>query len=453
MAASVPDPATQSPRRAPQPGRAAASLTARALLAVWLLGAVGCANRTYLIATPHVALGEAGRARFEALPDALKTCEIDLLYAADRAVARRTLLGVEYGAARSGELVFGAAIVQPQPDLTWERFVELCTTDRRRGAKPWLQLKRVTQLGRLAISIDKMEVVDGRYVVPAEEMARLRASRDILHDELRRRLALTPHKDVYIYVHGFNNQFHDAVNTLGMLWHMAGRPGVPIAYTWPAGRGGLGGYAYDRESGEYTVFHLKLFLRDVAACPEVERVHLIGHSRGTDVVSTALRELNIAYKARGESTAEALKLANLVLAAPDLDAGVFRQRFAMEDLHLAADRVTVYHSSTDLALAVSTWLFSGGQRLGNLSVKSIPEASRKKMAQLSNFALIDCRVSGFGSSHNYAFTHPAVLSDLILLLRDRLPPGAAHGRPLVAPFDGVWEIENDYLKPGSNPAG
>jgi hypothetical protein len=53
-------------------------------------------------------------------------------------------------------------------------------------------------------------------------------------------------------------------------------------------------------------------------------------------------------------------------------------------------------------------------------------------------------VSGFSTSHDYAFAHPAVVSDIFLLLRDGKAPGAANGRPLRVPAEGVWEITNDY---------
>jgi esterase/lipase superfamily enzyme len=231
---------------------------------------------------------------------------------------------------------------------------------------------------------------------------------------------------------------------------MAGRPGVAIAYTWPAGHGGLTGYAYDRESGEFTVSHLRRFLSVVASCPAVERVHLVAHSRGTDVVITTLRELNNETRAKNLRTKEVYKLDDLVLAAPDVDAEVFEQRFAIEDLHLAANRTTVYLSRTDLALAFSRWLFGGGNRLGNLRPEDFPPESRAKLSHLKGFYLINCNVSGFSTSHDYAFVHPAVVSDLILLLRDRESPGASTSRPLRAPFDGVWEVTNDYLKPGTH---
>jgi esterase/lipase superfamily enzyme len=195
------------------------------------------------------------------------------------------------------------------------------------------------------------------------------------------------------------------------------------------------------------VSHLRRFLKTLAACPDVERIHLIAHSRGTDVAITALRELNIETRAKNQLTKDVYKLANLVLAAPDVDAEVFEQRFAIEDLHLATNRTTVYLSKTDFALAVSRWLFGGGSRVGNLRPQDFTPEAREKLSNLKGFYLINCNVSGYSGSHDYAFAHPAVVSDLILLLRDDKPPGAENGRPLIAPFEGVWEIRNDYLQP------
>ncbi|MCC6357656.1 MAG: alpha/beta hydrolase [Phycisphaerales bacterium] len=82
-------------------------------------------------------------------------------------------------------------------------------------------------------------------------------------------LAKTPCKEATIYVHGFNNDFETAASVMAQLWHFCGRAGVPIIYSWPAGSGlNLRGYNYDRESGEFTNFHLKRFLEAVAATPD-----------------------------------------------------------------------------------------------------------------------------------------------------------------------------------------
>lgn len=408
------------------------------------LVAVGCSSRTYLIATPTICIGPAGRESFERIPEDLRTGEMRILYAADRDIVKRTALGVQYGSGRSGQLSIGVATVGFDPAIEWNALVEQCTTEKRRGPRIAMQVQKTEEFGVLAVPLKDMEVREGRYRLAPASLQLIHDSRAKLHEEMRERLAHSPRKDAYIFVHGFNNTFDDAIFRLAMIWHMAGRPGVPIAYTWPAGRGGITGYAYDRESGEFTVFHLKKFIEAVAACPEVERIHLIAHSRGTDVVCTALRELNIEIRAKNLRTQEQLKLANLVLAAPDLDGDVFEQRFAIEDLHLAAHRTTVYLSRADLALAISKWLFGGGGRVGNLTPDKLSPDARQKMSQLKGFFMIDCNVSGFSGSHDYAFAHPAVLSDMILLLRDNRDPGESNGRPLKQTYEGVWEINNDY---------
>ena len=102
-------------------------------------------------------------------------------------------------------------------------------------------------------------------------------------------------------------------------------------YTWPAGRSGLlKGYTYDRESGEFTIYHLKQFIRILASTPALARIHMIAHSRGTDIAASALRELFIEAKAAGIDPQKKFKIANLVLVAPDLDLDVVIQRFGAE---------------------------------------------------------------------------------------------------------------------------
>jgi len=265
-----------------------------------------------------------------------------------------------------------------------------------------------------------------------------------LHELLRRQLAPTNHKDVFIFVHGFNNTFDDAVFRAAEIWHFMGRVGVPVAYSWPAGFGGLRGYPYDRESGEYTVTHLRHFIKSVAECPDVERVHLIAHSRGCDVAMSALRELNLEIAAQRKSTQRELKLENLVLAAPDLDEEVFLQRFVAENLLQAARRTTIYISPGDKTIELSGALFAS-RRLGALGVKDFSPQIKESLAKMPNVQFIECNVSGLAESHNYVFTHPAALSDLILVLRERRDPGAANGRPLRQPAEGVWELGDDYL--------
>ena len=114
---------------------------------------------------------------------------------------------------------------------------------------------------------------------------------------------------------------------------------MPAVYTWPAGYPRVFGYTYDRELSEFTVFHFKQFIRIISGMPEVEGLHVIAHSWGTDAATAGLREL--------------FKIENLILAAHDLDIGVLGQRLTSERLARAVVRTTTYVSPSDKAIGIA----------------------------------------------------------------------------------------------------
>ncbi len=415
------------------------------LLLILLLPAAGC--HRYLVATPNLLRHPDGRAIYADCPENCAKSEAEILYATDRTVELVGVAGkrVVYGHGRSTSLAFGVASVSLAPHPRWEELLQNSTREKR-SRDYELKLTGTQEMGRLKPLLEQAQLSEHGLEITRTMLQERDDQRQHLHDLLRLRLAQTSHKDVFIFIHGVNNGFDDAVFRAAEVWHFMGRVGVPIAYSWPAGLGGIRGYAYDRESGEFTVTHLRRFLKTVAECPGVERIHLIGHSRGCDVTITALRELNLAYRAQGKSTQHELKLENLVLAAPDVDEEVFMQRFVGENLLQAARRTTIYASQHDKAIEAADLIFASRRRLGMLTGKDINPRIRQGLAKLPNVQFIECKVSGIWMSHSYAFTHPAALSDLILVLRDRRNPGAAHGRPLLQPAEGTWELTDDYLK-------
>ena len=58
--------------------------------------------------------------------------------------------------------------------------------------------------------------------------------------------------------------------------------------------------------------------------------------------------------------------------------------------------------------------------------------------------IIRARVDSGFVGHSSFYSHPAVLSDLILILRDGRDPGREHGRPLLRQSDYFWVLEDDY---------
>lgn len=68
-----------------------------------------------------------------------------------------------------------------------------------------------------------------------------------------------------------------------------------MLHSWPAAYpDALPGYTYDRESSEFMIFHLKQICEILSRSPEVEKIHIVAHSRGTDVTLIMLREFWIA---------------------------------------------------------------------------------------------------------------------------------------------------------------
>ncbi|AXI48096.1 alpha/beta hydrolase [Sulfitobacter sp. SK012] len=261
-------------------------------------------------------------------------------------------------------------------------------------------------------------------------------------DEVRAQIKHTGHGRILVYVHGVRNEFDDSLTTLANLWHFTGRRSIPISFSWPAGNRGPLGYFRDRAAGDFSVFHAKEFLRMLAAMPEVEDIDIVAHSRGTDVMTQALRELIIFQRGRGVNPKLGLKTGTLILAAADLDTGIVRQRLLSERFSEAFEQVNVYVNPDDTAIRVSSFL-TKTPRIGALRQDDF---SRVEIARLAKEDLIQfIRVEGAGraDSHSYLRNNPAVLSDIVLALRTRAFPGGTL-RPLEADEDGVWVLQSNY---------
>lgn len=368
---------------------------------------------------------------------------LPVLYATDRAPEHDEAGSFTgYGSTRSPSGALGVARVRLPVDgadstssTARELSVEAVEELVRFPATPYLY--RVGPGGRISIDADV-----------SRELAQTTAQ---ARRELTRRLALTPKKDVYVYVHGVGTNFEEVMVSTAEFWHFLGREGLPIVYTWPAGAPGLFFYTVDRESGEFTVLHLKQFLRFLAGVPEVERIHIIAHSRGTDVVITALRELIIHFRAAGLDPRVQLKVENLVLVAADIDVEVEMQRVAGEAMGAAFGNVTIYTNARDDALAAATSLFSSRQRLGTLVVEEFTERQRAMMQRLANVDLIVYEGSGGGFFKHSYYQDPAVSSDVLALLRFGWRPGEGtrQGLQRVDENINIWRIGANYLAPGT----
>ena len=420
------------------------------VLAVTLLFG-GCSSQRPLMPTPDVYALGVMEPYADTLPAELKTVDVNIMYATDRVPAPRENGRLDYGKDRDHTLAIGESVVNIGGDISWEKLAADAHTGER--SKPLnLGIISVTEKARGPHYSSVYYGADGNLVVTEEGAQRIQSITSTLNDMIRQRLTTAPQKEILLYVHGVHNSFDEALYTTAELWHYLGREFLPIAYSWPAGHGGLvRGYTYDRESSEFTVFHFKRFLNALAKLPELEGIHIIAHSRGTDVVFTAIRELTIEARAAGEVPQERLKLRNVVIAAPDINIDVSLQRTEREGTVWAAERWTTYTSSRDKAIGISEWLFSG-LRFGKAKYDSMDELGKTWMHRsvdddlVSRDAVIeyDGRVGG-ASGHDYFRTNPAVSSDLVLTVRHGRPPGPENGRPLEHVGGLFWKIGDDYI--------
>ena len=406
---------------------------------------VGCSQSIYLIKTPNLYL-EGSQTLFKNVPKLFQNNKVELIYVTDRnrLNSSKESTTLEYGIQRSKRVDFGNTTIQiGDSQLDWQT-LEKESLKEKRALKLPLKIVQREKFGEfpptpLALNthvkgLKKDIIGNPHYVLGFRKM----------HQLLEKKLALSPKKEVYLFVHGFNNSLDYASFTMAQLWHYLGRVGVPVVYSWPAGNPGLLGYVADRESADFTIFHLKMFLVALAECQKIEKLHIIAHSLGSHVITTALRELNLSFRDTERDLGKYLKLGNLILAAPDIDGDVVGQRIIAEKVHLIPDRLTIYLSSEDNALNLSSWINSSIKRLGSVQFSDLlpfQKESLKKLSQKLQFISTPPAKDFIG--HDYFISNPAVSSDIIKLLRFNISPGKE--RPLKSYQNVFWEIQEDYL--------
>lgn len=422
------------------------------MLVLALLFSTGCqTTTTVLMKTPNIYVGHGEV--FNEVPESQRNTDVKVLYGTDRAPAldKQGALKepIEYTYQRSHALACGIATVSLDSRATWDELVQASMTqNRERNYYP--RLVEVEQ------SVE-WPPTNNRYVPDNLFDTEIMLDEILASGETRARRQFcqlfetygdsTEPQPVYLFIHGYNTDFTYATVTMAQIWHFLGRKGIPAVYSWPAGRGGPRGYMFDRESGEFTIFHLKQFLRTMAACENVSEINIIAHSRGTDVAISALRELHLEISGNSKDsqlTQRTLKLNHVILAAPDLDMQVVAQRVAAEGLLGVPNHFLMYISPDDRAILLATWLFNSVKRIGMLRATDLEPQQQQLIENMPRLEVIEAAISRtdfFG--HGYFYRHPAVSSDLVLVLKDNKLPGIDNGRPLEQ-YNGMYVLKPGY---------
>jgi esterase/lipase superfamily enzyme len=210
--------------------------------------------------------------------------------------------------------------------------------------------------------------------------------------------------EAFIFIHGYNVSFEDAVLRTAQLFHDLEFSGVPILFSWPA-QDAWWRYTAAEDQATAAVPYLQEFIRGVVLAGKPKAINVIAHSMGNRVLVNAVHSVMQTPDIQGTALFQ-----NMVLAAPDVSLDNFRAVEA--SVKQAAARVTVYASSQDVPLRLSNWLHDL-QRLGQAPPLSVPVGIDAIDASAVTQDLL---------GHSYFSHSQKLLLDMILLIRDGLLP-------------------------------
>lgn len=219
--------------------------------------------------------------------------------------------------------------------------------------------------------------------------------------ELAERASMASRKALLLFVHGFNSTFPETAIRTAQLAYDLRFPGVVMFFSWPAS----GNYSRDEETVEIARKPFGVVLDDLARLP-YEEVYVIAHSMGTRLAVKELAD-------RRQKGADVGKIRELLLAAPDINAEIFKYQIAPAFAELQTMRRTIYASSNDVALKVSRSL-RGYRRVGETA---------DGVLVFPGFETVDSTAAApmlRAYGHSYVFDSVAVLKDVELAVVGRL---------------------------------
>ena len=177
-------------------------------------------------------------------------------------------------------------------------------------------------------------------------------NKDVTAQQVKRR-------PIGIFVHGYNYTFQESLFRLAQMAADANIEATPVLFSWPS-QGALTGYVADRESVLYSRDYLASLLVSLSADQGTGDIILFGHSMGGFLIMETARQLKL------EGRDDVLSKLRIVLAAPDIDADVFRKQ--MDVIGKMKIPINLLVSKDDRALAASSFLDANHPRVGRLDI-------------------------------------------------------------------------------------
>jgi len=245
-------------------------------------------------------------------------------------------------------------------------------------------------------------------------------------EQLNGAIAKSARKSAFVFVHGYNVSFAEAVRRTAQMKYDLGFDGAAICFSWPS-KGRADAYLADEAEVEWAQPDLKEFLKEFAAKTKARNIYLIAHSMGN-------RALTKAYIYLMSERPELKKMfREVILVAPDIDSDLFKRDIAPA-LAASSNHTTLYTSSRDVALKASN-KFQNYPRAGD---------SGTNLILFDGIETIDATSVNTGpGGQGYLADNPSVIGDIYHLIRDGKSPAERSGLKTVNASSGqYWRFKS-----------
>lgn len=397
------------------------SRLAAALLAAL---AAGCATvEQHIVPTPAVL--KDPRLDFAAqVPESLRTTKVPVFFATTRAKSD----GAEHYADRDGGgVTFGVAHVRlGEPGMSWDELMASHRTSSVTVPRPGAVVA-VDEFGRAGTAGDEAEQ---RFVAAIDKQ-----------------LALSPNKEMIVYVHGYRVSFDEVAVQMGSFSHYLGQAAT-VTFQWPTGMM-FWNYLTDCPRAEAYIPDIERLL-GLLAHTSARLINVMAYSCGSPLLAAALQRLREHDSSlTPDELRQRYRLGDVIFVASDVDLKTFAREYVQPALDLSR-QVIVYFSRTDRALGFST-LVAGASRLGRPDIADLSIDEIQRLAADPRFQAIDvtsvrgAHEMGGMKGHGYWYANDWISTDVLIALRYPIPPAkrclvSVPGRPR------IWKLPDDYLQ-------
>ena len=233
-----------------------------------------------------------------------------------------------YGEVRSTSLAFGSTVVEIGGDMSWAE-LEQQSRLAERTLDVSMRLGRTDELGRFPEAPYELQATSAGIIRSPQVMQHHHRTRSQFEAKLGAPLGAVAQQGSHaLYPRIQRYLCNSGLLCRGSVPFLRPQAGLRLLFVASlVERILVTAFNTTTESARFSVGHLKRSIRMIAQTPGVEGIQLLAHSRGADVLFSALRELTIEAVAAGIEPVDAFKIENVVMMAPDIDADVAQDKW------------------------------------------------------------------------------------------------------------------------------